>query len=135
MKLKWDQQGIKTPLARARGLGAAGHGSQHWLQQRITAVANIPLVIWFVYSIVSLVGATHSEFTTWLAQPVNAILMILFIISVFYHAVLGSQVVVEDYVHHEGLKFFKLIAQRLIFFAFAVACIFSVLKIAFTVGV
>lgn len=130
MKLKWDDKGIKTPLARARGLGAAGHGSDHWMKQRITAIANIPLVLWFVYSVVDLRGASYAEFTGWLEQPVNAVLMILFVISTFYHGVLGSQVVVEDYIHNEWFKTLKLIGTKLFFFALAVACIFSILKIA-----
>ena len=130
MKLKWDDSGMKAPLARARGLGSVKEGANHWLAQRITAIANIPLVIWFVYSIVSLRGASHADFTNWLAQPLNAILMIFLIISVFYHAKLGSQVVTEDYVHHEGLKFVKLIGQKLFFIGLGVACIFSILKIA-----
>lgn len=130
MKLKWDNTGMKAPLARARGLGSAGHGSDHWMKQRITAIANIPLVIWFVFSVVSLRGASHAEFTGWLAEPVNAVLAILFIVSTFYHAKLGAQVVTEDYIHHEGFKFVKLIGQKLFFFALGVACIFSILKIA-----
>ena len=132
MKLKWENQGIKTPLARARGLGSARDGVEHWFMQRVTAIANIPLMIWLVYNIVAMKGASHAEFTSWLAQPVNAILMILVVISTFYHAKLGSQVVTEDYIHHEGFKMFKLIGQKLFFFALAIACIFSVLKIAFT---
>ena len=130
MRLKWDDKGLKTPLARAKGLGSAGHGLDHWMKQRITAIANIPLVIWFVYSIVDLKGSSYSDFIGWLEQPINAVLMILFIISTFYHGVLGSQVIVEDYVHCECMKTIKLIAMKLFFFAMAVACIFSILKIA-----
>ena len=130
MKLKWDKDGLKTPLARARGLGAAGDGVEHWFMQRVTAIANIPLVIWLICSIVSLRGTDYAQFTTWLAQPINAILMILFLISTLIHAKLGSQVVTEDYIHNEGLKFVKLIGQKLVFFALGVACIFAVLKIA-----
>ncbi len=130
MKLKWDNEGMKSPLARARGLGSAHEGADHWMKQRITAIANIPLVIWFVFSVVSIRGASHAEFTEWLAHPVNAILAILLIISTFYHAVLGSQVVVEDYIHSEWFKVVKLIGTKLFFFALAVACIFSILKIA-----
>lgn len=130
MKLKWDKDGIKSPLARARGLGSAHEGADHWMKQRLTALANIPLVIWFVFSIVSLQGASHAEFTSWLAQPLNAILAILFIISTFYHAVLGSQVVVEDYIHNEWFKTLKLMGNKLFFFGLAVACVFSILKIA-----
>ena len=130
MKLKWDDHGMKAPLARARGLGSAGHGSSHWMHQRITAIANIPLAIWFVFSVVSLKGADHAEFTDWLAEPVNAILAILFIVSSFYHAALGAQVITEDYIHHEGFKFVKLIGQKLFFFGLGVACVFSILKVA-----
>lgn len=122
---------IQTPMARARGLGSAKSGVGHWWHQRITAIANIPLVIWLVYSIVQLKGADYEVFSTWLAEPVNAVLMILFIISTFYHAVLGSQVVVEDYIESECLKIAKLIVQKLVFIALGVACIFAVLKVAF----
>ncbi|MBL4804321.1 MAG: succinate dehydrogenase, hydrophobic membrane anchor protein [Alphaproteobacteria bacterium] len=130
MKLKWDSEGIKSPLARARGLGSAHEGADHWMKQRITAIANIPLVIWFVFSVVSLRGASHAEFTQWLAQPVNAVLAILFIVSTFSHAVLGARVVVEDYIHNEWFKVFKLIGIKLFFVALGVACVFSILKIA-----
>lgn len=131
MTMKWEDTKYKNPMARARGLGAAGDGVGHWFHQRITAIANIPLVLWFVCSIVRMHGATHAEFTAFLGQPVNAILMILFVISIFYHAALGAQVITEDYIHHEGLKMLKLIGIKLFFIGTAVACIFSVLKIAF----
>ena len=130
MKLKWENHGLKSPLARARGLGSAKEGTEHWMGQRITAIAALPLMIWFVYSVISLIGAMHAEFTSWLAEPLNAILSILLIITVCYHAKLGSQVVTEDYIHNEGFKFVKLIGQKLFFFGLAVACIFSILKIA-----
>ncbi len=130
MKLKWENDGIKTPLARARGLGSARQGVHHWMHQRMTSVANIPLVVWFVYSVVMLKGADYEVFTTWLAQPLNAVLMILFIVSVFYHAVLGVQVVIEDYIHNEGCKVVKLALLKLVFIALSVASIFSILKIA-----
>ena len=128
--MKWEDKGIKTPLARARGLGSAKEGTDHWFAQRVTAIANIPLMLWLVYSVVDLKGASQDAFTTWLSHPVNAILMTLVIISTFYHAKLGSQVVTEDYIHHEGFKMVKLIGQKLFFFGAAVACIFSILKIA-----
>lgn len=130
MPLYPDKDRMKSPLAKARGLGSAHHGTDHWLAQRITAIANIPLIAWLIISIVNLQGATHAQFTNWLAQPHNAILMILLILSVFYHARLGTQVVTEDYISSSGLKMAKLIVQKLFFFALGVACIFSVLKIA-----
>ncbi len=123
-----------APLKSAKGYGSAHEGADHWIKQKLTAVANIPLVLWFIWSIIGLQGSTHAEFTQWLAQPHNSILMILLIISVIYHAKLGSQVVVEDYIAHEGFKTVKLLAQKLFFFAVAIAGIFSVLKIAFTAG-
>lgn len=128
------QDKYQAPLKTAKGLGSAHDGTDHWLKQKVTALANIPLIIWLIWSIVGLKGASYEVFTTWLAQPLNAILMILMIISVMVHAKLGAQVITEDYVHCESLKMVKLIGQKLFFFAIAVACIFSVLKIAFTAG-
>lgn len=135
MTMKWEASALKSPMARARGLGSARDGVEHWMMQRVTAIANIPLVFWLVWSIINLQGATYLGFISWLSQPLNAILMILFILSTFYHALLGSQVVTEDYIHSEGLKMAKLIGQKLFLLAMAIAGIFSVLKIAFTTGI
>lgn len=136
MKLKWEKSGLTSPLGRAKGLGSAKEGTDHWFMQRVTAIANLPLMLWLIYNVVTMSkgGVTHVEFTTWLAHPINAILMTLVVISVFYHAKLGSQVVTEDYIHCEGMKMVKLIGQKLFFFGMAVAAIFSILKIAFTAG-
>ncbi len=132
MKLKWKDSRFDSQLGRAKGLGATGHGVDHWIHQRITAVANLPLMIWLVWSVVHHVaGASYEEFVAWQAQPLNAILMILSVVSVFYHAALGTQVIAEDYIHNEGLKFFKLIGIKLFFSATAIACVFSILKISF----
>ncbi|MCF8496177.1 MAG: succinate dehydrogenase, hydrophobic membrane anchor protein, partial [Alphaproteobacteria bacterium] len=130
MKLKWDKDGIKTPLARARGLGSAHAGVGHWWHERITALALIPLSLWLVLSIISMKGASHGEFTTWLAHPFNAILMVLFILIAFYHAALGCRVIAEDYIQHEGLKTAKIIGIELFFLCAGTACVFAVLKIA-----
>lgn len=119
-----------SDIARAKGLGAAHGGTHHWMMQRVTAISNFALVLWLVYSVVSLKGATHDAFVAWLALPWNAVLMILFVLSTFYHAVLGIQVVVEDYVGTKWLKLTTLIATKLFFTALGVVCIFSVLKIA-----
>lgn len=135
MSAHGKKESLQTPLAKARGHGSAHHGADHWLHQKITAIANVPLVIWLVYSIVDLKGASYAEFTAWLAAPLNAVLMILLIISVLYHARLGTQVVIEDYIASPCLRTAKLIGIRLFFFAIGVACIFSVLKIAFTAGI
>lgn len=121
---------IQSDLAKAKGLGSAHHGTEHWMAQRITALSNIPLVIWFIYSVMSLKGASHAEFTAYMAEPYNAFAAILLVMSVFYHAVLGAQVVVEDYISCKCFKMMKLIGMKLFFTALAVACIFSILKIA-----
>ncbi len=122
---------ILSPLAKARGSGSAHHGSGHWLHQRITAVANIPLMLWLVWSVVHLPSASFADVSAWLSQPCNAILMILAVLSMFYHAVLGLQVVIEDYVHGAFTKMVSLFALRLAFVALGVASIFSVLKVSF----
>tara|TARA_B100002019_G_C21184351_1_gene555390 strand:+ start:82 stop:477 length:396 start_codon:yes stop_codon:yes gene_type:complete len=131
--MKWNDTGLKTPMARVSGLGSAKSGTSHWIYQRLTSIANLPLVIWLIWSICTHDFTDYTVFTGWLAEPINSILMILLVISSFYHAVLGSQVIIEDYVHNEGFKILKLVGQRLLYFAFAVACLFSILKIAFTV--
>jgi succinate dehydrogenase membrane anchor subunit len=120
----------QTPLARARGLGAAHDGLGHWKAQRLTAIANAVLVLWFVFSAAALAGASYDEVRAWLASPLVATLMILLIISMFYHAPLGLQVIVEDYVHHSAIRIAALILIRLLVFALAVACILAVLMVA-----
>jgi succinate dehydrogenase / fumarate reductase membrane anchor subunit len=122
--------GVQSPIARVRGLGPAREGVNHWIRQRLTAISNIVLVLWFVFSAMALAGAGYEEVRAWLASPVPASLMILLVISTFYHARLGVQVVIEDYVHHEGAKIGSLAAVTLITFGLAVACIVAVLKIA-----
>jgi succinate dehydrogenase / fumarate reductase membrane anchor subunit len=122
---------LRSPLGRAIGLGSAKEGVEHWWIQRLTAVALVPLALWFVASVIALAGADHVALTEWLSAPLAAILMLLLIGATFYHAALGLQVVIEDYVHGEGAKFAALVLNKLICFALAVAGIFAVLKIAF----
>lgn len=120
---------ILTPMKRAKGIG--GHpGVSHWLHQRITAAALLPLVVWLVFSVMRLKGANYMEFTAWLAQPWNAGLLILLILASFYHAALGLQVVYEDYISCKGLRLIKVIGAKLFFIALGAACLFSILKVA-----
>ncbi len=130
MTLKWQASPFKNPLARARGLGSTGKGFDHWWLQRVTAFSNFFLMVWAIYSVVGLVGADYETFTLWLAVPVHAILLSLFIVSTFTHAALGLQIVIEDYVHCELSKVLSLIAVRLVLTGLAVAALFSILKIA-----
>lgn len=125
-----DRETIQSPLAKARGLGSAKDGTAHWIKQRLTAVANVFLVLWVIGSLVALPLGEYDTVTQWLAKPWNAILMVLTVISVFTHAVLGSEVIIEDYVHNKPFKIFKLVAVKFVYFALAVACIFSILKVA-----
>jgi len=121
---------LQTPIGRARGLGAARTGTRHWMAERLTAIANLLLVLWFVFSAMALSGSDYVQVRAWLASPVTATLMVLLIVSTFYHARLGLQVVVEDYVHHEGAKLAALTALTLVVVALAVACIVAVLKVS-----
>jgi succinate dehydrogenase / fumarate reductase, membrane anchor subunit len=119
-----------TPLARARGLGAARGGLGHWKAQRLTAISNAVLVPWFVFSAMALAGAGYDEIRAWLASPVAATLMILLVVSVFYHAPLGLQVIIEDYVHRPGIRIAAVILVRLVVAGLAVACIVAILMVA-----
>lgn len=122
---------VRTPIGRARGLGSAKEGTHHWWMQRVTAIALVPLALWFVASVASMAGADYVAMRAWVGQPITATLLISLIVATFYHAALGMQVVYEDYVHPHWVKVVFDIATKLVFFAFAVACIFSILKLAF----
>lgn len=129
-----QKSSLRSPLGQARGLGSAKSGVDHWWAQRITAVALVPLALWFVFSIACLSGANAETMTAWVSQPFNAVLLLLFLTALFYHSELGCQVVIEDYVHHEGLKIVSLVTMKLLHVGFAVGAIFAVLKVAFTAG-
>ena len=122
---------LRSPLGRAIGLGSAKEGVEHWWAQRVSAVALVVLGLWFAASLIAHAGADRSAVIAWLQSPVPAVLAILLLIALFYHAALGLQVVIEDYVQPEWLKVSSLVAMRLICFALAVAGIYAVLHIAF----
>jgi succinate dehydrogenase / fumarate reductase, membrane anchor subunit len=125
------EERLRTPLGRAFGLGSAKEGVQHWWAQRVSAIALIVLGLWFAASLIAHAGADRATVVAWLHEPLSAILAILMLAAVFYHAALGLQVVIEDYVHSEWLKLSSIVAMRLISLALAVAGIFAVLRIAF----
>jgi len=122
---------LRSPLARARGLGAAHNGTHHWWIQRLTSIALLPLLLWFAVSFASLAAADHATASAWLRGPINAILMLALIASLFHHMQLGLQVVIEDYVHGHALKFVALIAIKYGTALLAIAAVFAVLKVAF----
>jgi succinate dehydrogenase / fumarate reductase, membrane anchor subunit len=119
-----------SPLGRAVGLGSAKEGVEYWWLQRITAVALVPLSLWFVIAIIRLAGADFDSVRDWLGNPLPAILLVLLLIATFYHVSLGLQVVIEDYIHAELTKIGLVIIVRLACFALAVAGIFAVLSMA-----
>ena len=121
---------MRTPLARIKGLGAAHHGVEHWYTHRLSAIANIPLVIAFVIIVANLAGRPWPEAIRIVSNPFVAILLGLLMISVTYHMRLGLQTVVEDYVHDRMLKFVVGIANTFFALLIAAICLFSILKIA-----
>jgi succinate dehydrogenase / fumarate reductase membrane anchor subunit len=122
--------GTQTPLARVEGLGAAHSGTGHFWRQRVSAVALIPLSLWFVYAAVTLAGADRVAVVAFLHQPLNAIAMALFVSAALNHSVLGLQVVVEDYVHTEGWKVALLLFNQLLAWILGAVSLFALVKIA-----
>ncbi len=120
---------LQTPLGRVRGLGSAKEGVEHFWEQRLTALALIPLSMWFVMAMVGLIGAPYAQFQAFFASPGNATMMILTIGVTFYHLVLGVQVVVEDYVHTESAKMPAIIGIKMAGALLGVFSVVSVLKI------
>ena len=121
---------MRSPLARAIGLGSAKDGVGAWWAERVSAVALVPLTLWFVASIIAHTGSDHAAFVVWLRTPLASIPMVLLLIALFYHTALGLQVVIEDYVH-SGTKFAAVMAVRLGCFALATAGVVATLHIAF----
>ena len=121
---------LRTPLSQARGLGAAGEGIHHWWTQRLTALALIPLSLWVVVSIIGVVGADYPTAVQWGRSPVVAVLLLLFTASAFYHAQLGLQVVLEDYVHVGWAKVATIILSKLLMITLAFVAGFAVLRVA-----
>ncbi|WBY15929.1 succinate dehydrogenase, hydrophobic membrane anchor protein [Erythrobacteraceae bacterium WH01K] len=122
--------GNGTSIGRVRGLGSAHEGAHHWLIQRFTAIGNVVLMIWFIASILLMPDMSYSTVTEWLSGPVSAAAMVLLIISVFWHARLGLQVLIEDYVHEAGTKFAVLALLNLAVIAGGVFGIFCVVSLA-----
>jgi succinate dehydrogenase / fumarate reductase membrane anchor subunit len=124
-----NRPSFRSPLGRAIGLGSAKSGLRHWLAERVTAVALVPLTLWFVASIIAHAGSDYTAFITWLKTPFAAGGMILLLIALFHHTALGLQVVIEDYVH-SGARFAAVIAIQLCCYGLAVVGIIATLRIA-----
>jgi succinate dehydrogenase / fumarate reductase, membrane anchor subunit len=122
--------GNGTSIGRVRGLGSAQHGSHHWLAQRITAVGNLVLIPFLLISLALLPDHDYETVRAWVARPLPATMLVLIMVNTFYHARLGVQVMLEDYVHEDGNKFAVMALLNLLPVAGAVFGIVSVLRIA-----
>jgi len=126
--------GDGTEIGKVRGLGPGHQGAHHWLHQRYTAFGNLFLGAWFVTSLLLLSSLDMDTVRDWLAKPIPATALILLIVSTFYHARLGLQVAIEDYVHDEGSKAGLIGLLSLVFIAVGTFAVFCVLKISLTTG-
>lgn len=120
---------LRSQLGRVRGLGSARAGSGHWWVERLTALALVPLTLWFIGSAISLEGATRADMIAWLHAPVPLTLMLCLIVATFWHMELGLRVVVEDYVHVEMARMPLLLVIRGACFVAAILCIISALRL------
>jgi succinate dehydrogenase / fumarate reductase, membrane anchor subunit len=122
---------MRTPLGMVRGLGSAKSGTEHFWHQRLTAIANIPLVIFFIGFVLMHLGATPADIAASLHNPFIAIMLALAFISVLWHMRLGMQVIIEDYVHGHGVHLLALIANNFFTFLLGVAALYAILAMSF----
>lgn len=125
-----DRYRFLSPLSRASGLGSAKAGFTHWWVERITAIALVPLTVWFAASLIAHSGSDYQAFIAWAGAPITTVLMILLLLGLFWHMALGLQVVIEDYVHSE-VKIWALLAMRFLCVGLAIVGIVATLSIAF----
>lgn len=122
---------LQSPLGKVLGLGAAKEGAGHWWAQRVSAVGLLLLLPWFLLSLIAIGDLSYINVVAWIATPVHCVLLSLLVVTVAYHAQLGLQVVIEDYVAHKGTKIVVLLAINFALLILGVLGVFSVLRIAF----
>jgi succinate dehydrogenase / fumarate reductase, membrane anchor subunit len=121
---------MATPLKRVRGLGAAHRGTETFWRQRVTAVANIPLVIFLILAIVSHIGSSYSEVKAYLASPIVAVVMLALVLSAAIHMRIGLKEIIEDYVHSEGAKVIAIVLVTFFAYGIALAALLAIVKIS-----
>ena len=120
---------MRSPLGRVRGLGSAKEGTDHWFFEKLTALALVPLSVWFVAAVLGGIGADYATLKAWMSVPGNMTMMILLIVAFFWHASLALGTVIEDYVHYKPAHLGGLIAVKFVCLFLGVFSIVSVLKI------
>jgi succinate dehydrogenase / fumarate reductase, membrane anchor subunit len=121
---------LRSPLGRVLGMGSAKDGTGHWWAQRVSAVALIPLTLWFLFSLLMLPDLDYATVRTWLSLPVSGLLAVLLLWVLTYHSYLGTTVVVEDYVHSAGMKLLSLLLLRFLYVLVCGVGIFAILRVA-----
>ena len=121
---------MQSAIGRLRARGSAKSGFGHWKAQRVTAVINLVTLLWFVFQAMTMAGAGYGEWTIWFTSPLNAGLLLLLVLSTFYHVHLGFQVMVEDYVHNDGTRLATLMVETVLVAILAATCVVSILMLA-----
>jgi len=122
---------LRSPLGRVLGLGSAREGTGHWWAQRVSAVALIPLTLWFMFSLLALPALDYATVKLWLSYPLSGFLAVLLVAVLSYHSYLGTAEVIEDYVRAAGSKIFSLVLLRFSYVLAGGASIFAILRVAF----
>ena len=122
---------FRSQLGRVRGLGASHEGAHHFWVQRVSGIALVPLVIWFVLSASTVVSAGLVTVKAWVGTHYNPVLLILLILTMFHHAFLGLQVIIEDYIHAESIKLTSLIVTKFALYLIGACAIFAVIRLTF----
>ena len=121
---------LRHPLARVKGAGPSGEGSHHWWLQRLSALALIPLGLWFMFAVIGHLDDDYSAVVQWLSHPGVALAAVLFSVFMFFHAHLGVQVVIEDYIHNEAVKMISLLISKAVLLVAGAASVFAILSLA-----